>query len=183
VIRHLAPDLNISHHCHAAANVKLALRYSVPTVVLFRDPKDAIPSLVTRFRPGLYEAVIAYESFYNTVSNLSENILLVSFDEITQNLENAIRKLRNLEGVHIDQIDDVAAVDRQVKERIRRWQKENKDPYTTPLPTEEREAKKELLRQKLLQMEEFQAAQEVYEKICRRYELQERRYKVEDGNL
>jgi hypothetical protein len=67
VFRRLRSDLQVAHHTHSVANLKRSRQYDVPTVILFHDPVDAIPSLVSWFRPGLHEAVLRYIRFYRDV--------------------------------------------------------------------------------------------------------------------
>ena len=66
----------IAHHCHAAAQVLLALDWNIPSIVLFRNPVDAISSLVQR--NGNQDAATMYcrdyESFYNALEVHIENL-------------------------------------------------------------------------------------------------------------
>jgi len=173
IIRHLRPDLTISHHCHAVANIKLALRYGVPAVVLFRHPKDAIASLAARFRPGLHEGAVAYANFYDAVHSLSDKVVLVSFEEVTQNLEYMLRKVEHLTGIKLRGYGSIESLDQEVKAHIREWKSKSEDPTTTPLPTSDRREKKHQLQKKLMNMDEYRLGYQAYERICANYEEQQ----------
>jgi hypothetical protein len=175
VIRYVGDDLSIAHHCHTAASVKVAVEHGVPTVVLFRDPEDAIPSVVSRFRPGVYEATVAYTSFYKTVMNLVDDIILVSFDEATSRTEEMIKKVKDLTAVKFNDYESIQEVDQAVKQHIKEWKAKSQDPSTTPLPTAEREKKKGHVREKMHRLPEYNQAANMYQQVCAAYETQQQR--------
>lgn len=165
IIRHLTDDPEIAHHTHVAANVKLAQRYTVPTLILYRHPRDAIASLVSRFRPDLYEAVISYITFYKEILPYIEDVLLISFEEATQDTENMIKKVKNKLGVSIKDYESFGEIDREVRKEMREWQRNNKDPYTTPLPTEERESVKKRMKKRVKKLDNYEFLLEVYREV------------------
>ncbi len=61
--------LDLAHHAHAAAHVKRALALGVPSMILFRDPDDAVTSLLALNENQLDArgAFLEYERFYKTV--------------------------------------------------------------------------------------------------------------------
>lgn len=167
VVRYLTQDLTLAHHTHVAANVMIARRYDVPTVVLYRQPQHAIASLVSRFRPKLYEAATTYAAFYETILERHPDVLFVSFEEATSRTERMLDRITATTGIEFHSYHSFDDVDRAVKAEIRRWQQANKDPYTTPLPTEERESQKHQLKQQLLTLDEYDRARHVYERVKR----------------
>jgi hypothetical protein len=74
----------VSHHVHAPAQILVATRRQVPTLVLIRRPVDAALSLVA-FLPylSLKGALKGWLSFYERVRPLLRDIVLAEFDEVT----------------------------------------------------------------------------------------------------
>lgn len=177
VIRYVGDDLSFAHHCHTAASVKIAVGYGVPTIVLFRDPDDAIPSVVSRFRPGVYEATIAYASFYKTVMKLVDDIILVSFDEATSRTEDMIAKVQDLTGVRFNEYESIQEVDQAVKQHIKEWKVKSHNPSTMPLPMEDREEEKRRVRKEMYRLPEYDQAADLYQQVCAAYEIQQQRFR------
>ncbi len=169
--RLLRPDLTIAHHKHAVANVKRALRYGVPTCILFRNPADAIPSLVVRFRRKLYEAVLLYIHFYRYIHGVAGRVLLASFEEVTGCTERTVKRVEGRSGLAFGAFNP-ASVEEGVREHIRTWTKEHKDVRNVALPTEERESRKRRIQEELMRHPLFPRARSVYETTCRLYEQQ-----------
>lgn len=170
VIKYLGNNLSIAHHCHTPASVKIAVEKQVPTLILFRDPLNAIPSVVSRFRPNIYEAIIAYIEFYKTVLSLEDRVMLVSFEEATQHTEQMLRNIENKLDVSFLPYTSFDEVDEAVKAHIREWKKRSKNPSTTPLPTESREQLKRALRSRMVQEPKYKQAADVYRLIKEAYQ-------------
>lgn len=170
VIRHLGNDLSIAHHCHTPASIKIAVEQEVPTLILFRDPKDAIPSVVSRFRPNLYEAIIAYIRFYETVFRLQDAVMLVSFEEATQRTEQMLRAIEHRTDISFASYTSFEEVDEAVKAHIRAWKEKSEDPSTTPLPTDERERAKRAVRSNMLEEPKYEQAVDVYQRVRDEYQ-------------
>lgn len=173
VIWHLGNDLDIAHHCHAPASIKIAVKRRVPTLILFRDPEDAIPSVVSRFRPNLYEALIAYIRFYETVLTLQDAVMLVSFEEATQHTERMLRTIEHRTDISFASYTSFEEVDKAVKAHIRAWKEKSEDPSTTPLPTERREQEKRAVRSKMMQEPKYKQAADVYQCVRDAYQIQQ----------
>jgi hypothetical protein len=78
------PDTAVSHHMHAPANVLLAVRYSVPTVVVVRTPVDAVMSEVIREpRKRLRRGLVEWISFYGTVRPVLDRVVVADFATVT----------------------------------------------------------------------------------------------------
>ena len=64
---HLANPVPIAHHTHLINNVKLALGYGIPVLILIRDPADAIASACIYRKQGVDSEVSWRLSFYQCV--------------------------------------------------------------------------------------------------------------------
>jgi len=157
------PDLDIARHKHVVANLKRASDHGVPTVILFRDPDDCIPSAASRFRPSLAEAVQRYLYFYQyVVDEMKSDILLVSFEEVTQEVEATIRRIGSFAAFDVNE-DRLEGVEERAKERIRRRTKQRENTTERiSLPREERENRKNEIREELIQHPKYEEVRDVY---------------------
>jgi len=48
LIKKLLPQVNIANHIHTKATIKLAIKNDVPTLVLIRDPREAVSSIIIK---------------------------------------------------------------------------------------------------------------------------------------
>lgn len=78
-------DVRIAHHLHAPAQVTRAVERGVPTVVLVRDPLEAVPSLMLRDpRFSMDLALRYYVSFYEAVAEHRDGYVLATFEDVTR---------------------------------------------------------------------------------------------------
>lgn len=85
--------ISIAHHCHAPAQVMMANRWKIPALVIFRDPDDAVRSLLI-FSPEMYtvnEAYREYINFYQPLLKIRDSYVLASFESVTKELSAVIR--------------------------------------------------------------------------------------------
>lgn len=73
-------DVHIGHHLHGGAHVRRAVRLGLPTVVLVREPKDAVSSYLVR-RPTLTpdDALLEYLDFHRTAWPCRDGFVVVPF--------------------------------------------------------------------------------------------------------
>ena len=97
VVRHMAPDLRLAHHSHAAAHVLEACRRKIPCLVVFRAPDDAVRSLAAMF-PGRIlprEAYADYAAFYTAIlKRCGPTMLLAPFEQVTGDPDFLLQRLR-----------------------------------------------------------------------------------------
>lgn len=164
VFRFLNSEINISHHTHSVANMKRARYYGVPTVVLYRDPEDAIPSSVSRFRPSLDEALHRYICFYRYALQVQEEVELVSFETATSRFEDVVRRVEEGTPLSFDEFDPVALEGRVVA-HIQDWSKRHGKEQEKALPSEERERRKKDLRASLQSMTKLEEARSLFQAL------------------
>lgn len=90
-----AADLRIAHHLHVPAQVLRAIRWGIPTVVLVRDPLDAVTSLLIREPWRSMDGAFAdYCSFYRTVLQCPGGGYVVgTFSEVTGHFGSVIERV------------------------------------------------------------------------------------------
>lgn len=160
----LAPELHIGHHTHSVANLKRAVQYGVPTLVLYRKPADCIPSLVSRFRPSLEDGVVRYARFYQYVLDHVDAFVLASFEETTQHIASTIKRVEANTSFDFGPYDADSVAEEAVT-HIRAWTKEQGDEDRISLPKAQRNTQKEALRKKLRTLTLFAEAEQVYDQL------------------
>jgi hypothetical protein len=103
LIREAGEDrLKLAHHAHAAAHVIKAHRLGVPSVVLFRDPDDAVVSVLTLLenRVDARSTYLDYVRFYKTIWPLrGPDVTFLSFDDLTNRSAEAVAYLAERFGL------------------------------------------------------------------------------------
>ena len=75
---------HIARHLHAIGQIQQALRHRVPTVVLVRDPVDAVASLAVRgTQATLVDLFRDYTDLYGYVVGVKSRLGIVGFQELT----------------------------------------------------------------------------------------------------
>jgi hypothetical protein len=88
----------IAHHLHVPAQVIRAARWRIPTLVLMRNPKDAVLSLVIRDPISVDQALRYYVSFYETAEKYRDAYVLGLFEEVTGDFGQVIRRMNEKFG-------------------------------------------------------------------------------------
>jgi hypothetical protein len=78
-------SVSIANHLHAPAQVIRAARWEIPTLVLIRNPVDAVVSRVIR-NPQISTtwALKSYISFYETIASYRHAYVIGLFDEVVE---------------------------------------------------------------------------------------------------
>ena len=87
-------SISIASHLHAPAQVIRAVRWEIPTLVLIRNPVDAVLSLVIR-HPHISTtwALKSYISFYETIASYRHAYVIGSFDEVIEDYGAVIERV------------------------------------------------------------------------------------------
>ena len=88
------PGRRVASHLHAARSVRRAVRMGVPTVVLVREPVEAVASLLVRdprVRPRT--ALRAYLSFYRGVLPVAGQVVVAPFAEATRDMAGLVGRV------------------------------------------------------------------------------------------
>lgn len=97
---------HIASHLHAAAHVHRAVRLGLPTVVVIREPVDAVLSYMQR-RPSLTldSALRQYMGFYTSTWTLRERFITALFPVIIQDYGSVLRAVNERFGTSFAPFD------------------------------------------------------------------------------
>jgi predicted ATP-grasp superfamily ATP-dependent carboligase len=97
---HLAnPELHVGRHLHGGPHVLRAVRMGLPTVVLVREPRDAVLSyLIRRDTLTPYDAVLEYLDFYRTAWPARDGFVVASFDRVTHDFGSVVDEVNRRFG-------------------------------------------------------------------------------------
>ncbi|MDP5183780.1 hypothetical protein QOZ88_14165 [Blastococcus sp. BMG 814] len=93
------PEPHVGRHLHGAAHVLRAVRLGLPTIVLIRQPRDAVLSYLVR-RPTLtpYDALVEYLDFYRTAWPAREGFVVAPFDRVTSDFGSVLDQVNERFG-------------------------------------------------------------------------------------
>jgi len=87
--------VRIANGLHVPAQVIRAARWRIPTLVLIRNPKDAVLSFAIRDPISVDQALRYYLSFYETVERYRDAYVLGLFEEVTEDFGQVIRRIND----------------------------------------------------------------------------------------
>ena len=87
-------SIRVAHHLHVPSQVIAAAKWGIPTMVLVRDPEEAIFSLV-QLRPHitLEQGLKDYVRFYRRILPYRERFVVARFEEVSTDFGALIRRL------------------------------------------------------------------------------------------
>lgn len=143
------PGLPIASHRHCVAAVKRALALEVPTLIVIRDPWDAIASYIVRFGAPVDRAVLEYRDFYCWVAR-DARPTLIDFDLMLADPQFFVRLVGRLTSRPVP--EDVAQRDlaRQYHEQMEKRMLElSRQPNNWVVPNKQKETLKEGVKEQL----------------------------------
>jgi hypothetical protein len=90
--------VRIAHGLHVPAQVIRAARWRIPTLVLIREPRDAVLSFTIRDPISVDQALRYYLSFYETVEKYRDAYVLGLFEEVTGDFGRVIQHINERFG-------------------------------------------------------------------------------------
>ena len=85
------PELHVGRHLHGAPHVLRAVRMGLPTLVLVRNPREAVLSyLVRRDTLTPHDAVLEYLDFYRTTWPARDGFVVGPFDRVTKDFGGVV---------------------------------------------------------------------------------------------
>jgi len=120
--RRLKPGWHVAHHLHLPVQVELAVRWKLPTMVLFREPDEAIISLAALQYQAeshkskldsfdmtdmdlslrLQDITIFYNQYYARILKLEPWFLIVPFSIVRHDFSLALNELNNRYKLGLD---------------------------------------------------------------------------------
>jgi hypothetical protein len=144
----VSPNIDLAHHTHSVANLKMGLKYDIPSVVPVRDPREAIPSRIARFGTDLNRSVEEYLAFHRFVKCRRDELIVFSFETVTCSPGVALRQVADGMDLAIRDVDPKTAAG-DAKDAMKEWQQRHGDPENVSLPREDRDRKKRRIRDML----------------------------------
>lgn len=96
-------EVRLAHHYHAPAQVILGVKWRVPTLVLVRDPIDAVTSLVIRHPEiSLEQGLKEYIWFYSRVFPYREEYVVGAFQVVISDFGSVISQINKKYGTRFD---------------------------------------------------------------------------------
>jgi hypothetical protein len=153
------PEVRMSHHMHAPANVLLAVRHQVPAIVVIRTPADAVLSEVIREpRKRLRRALTEWISYYSLVQRVVDHVVIGDFGVVTSDYGFVIAEVNRRFGTNFNLYHNSRESDQAVFdsiEAINRARGRTGIPLETrvPRPSTERISRKAALQPELARPE------------------------------
>jgi hypothetical protein len=112
-------SVSIANHLHAPAQVIRAARWQIPTLVLIRNPVDAVVSLIIR-HPHISTtwALKSYISFYETIASYRHAYVIGLFDEVVEDYGAVIGRVNAKFNTRFSPFDHTEDNVREVFARI-----------------------------------------------------------------
>jgi hypothetical protein len=88
------PNIQIAHHLHVPAQIFRAARWKIATLVLIRNPKDAVSSLFLRNpEQSVLRALKSYILFYQSIQSYRDSYIVGAFEDVIQDYSKIIKQV------------------------------------------------------------------------------------------
>lgn len=159
------PDLCIAHHLHMIGQFAIARRFEVPSVLLVRNPVDAVSSLLVADPPlGVERATDWWIYYHRRLIPHRERLLILPFESFIGDPQESVNMVAKFSGLKIDAPD----YNQSVRERVRKalvsapGYHEKKMPNLIAVPTPEKDALKKTIRESVVAQVRREGADELY---------------------
>jgi len=89
--------VKIAHHLHVSAQIRLAVHWRIPAIVLIRKPLDAVSSLILRHpEREIDRCLVEYNIFYRSILPLKGNYVISDFDETISDFGSVTARVNDL---------------------------------------------------------------------------------------
>jgi hypothetical protein len=103
-------DLHVGRHLHGAPHILRAARLGLPTIVLIRQPRDAVLSyLIRRDTLSPDDAVLEYIDFYRTALRVRGAFVVGLFDEVVTDFGAVLERVNARFGTSFTRYEPTAA--------------------------------------------------------------------------
>ncbi|MDY7021830.1 MAG: hypothetical protein SWJ54_10795 [Cyanobacteriota bacterium] len=112
ILKQANPDCKIVSHSHQIDNIKLAVAYGIPTIILIRSPIQAVASFCVFKHPidRVDLLVKKWISYYRNISKLREQVVIIDFEIATKDINLAIKKLNETYTKEFKLVEDLDRV-------------------------------------------------------------------------
>jgi hypothetical protein len=170
-------DVLIAHHLHCTGNIARAIRADIPTLVLIRDPEQAIASYLSSksqvVPPTPYQcryALSYYLWFYQWTLRHNHKICYADFSVTTSDFNQVIHALNRQFGTEFNLISDLTAAQNNVKATLSSLKSKHKNLSPSKsnfyaLPDADRSMQKEQVLPLIRQHPLLSSCKDVFSKI------------------
>ncbi len=145
--------VSVAHHVHAPAQILDAVRLRIPAIVLIREARECVPSMLVRYpHLTLAQGVRGYLRFYEPLLPIRSAFVTAPFDRLLTDFGGVIREVNQRFGTSFGEFEHTEEQLRKVSEEVDTWDRGAfaGDPGGFRLnraqPSEERDRRKEPLR-------------------------------------
>lgn len=96
----------LAGHNHSSAFVLEAVARGLPTIVIVRDPADAVASLVQSSDVSAWAAFEAYTKFHRNVALAASDVLVIPFHTVISDFAEVIRTINDRFGLGLAPFSD-----------------------------------------------------------------------------
>ena len=176
LIKTLWPDLPIVHHFHAIAPIKIALKNKIPVFILVRDPMNAITSWYLKkltfkgldfnscnIDVSILNSLAAeYHVYYHWVLEHRARLELIPFEVLVRNQDSVLKRINLLlpRNFRLTEEQIIEGLDTAGKTGFGA-----KDKLGASLPTKEKEEAKNVLKEKLASLSNYNECLKVYNEL------------------
>ena len=173
LFRHANPDIRseeVAHHCHNISNIKHAVRWGIPALVIVREPVAAISSNMLVRQDTSDEMLelltVKYLDFHEWLRDNSDKVVIARFEDIIQGRFRIISEALNERfGTDFNTDFDEAVLAQQARETIERVSPNRSNPHHVPLPNKTRDDVYSDLRPRIHASATVQCATRLYQEI------------------
>ncbi|WP_259086782.1 hypothetical protein [Salinibacter ruber] len=163
---------HVGHHVRQPAQILRAVELEVPTVLLVRNPREAVLSSIVWHSDWLtIEAALQrYINFYRGILPVKEQVVVGSFEEVVENYGRVIERVNERCGSDFEIFDHTANNEKIIFDRIERVnsQLHGGSEETISRPSSWKEKMKGRYRPRLVQYErELEDANELFHRVTR----------------
>lgn len=87
-------QVRLAHHVHGSAQILWAAKNNIPIIVLIRNPRDAVASLIVRgYGISIKEALRNYTRFYKSIEPIKSSCVIAQFDDVVKRFDQIIYRV------------------------------------------------------------------------------------------
>jgi len=182
ILKQFFPPEKLTSHIHTIADLKIAKSRRIPTLVLFRKPKEVVSSAVLKkrnqpenqnsifrfveeaYRTAYVDTYIDYYiRYYRFVLDNSDHFVLAGFETVIASPIDILRRLETSTGFDLNKKEARIEKGRQ---EYKNWkQRESAKPEIAGLPNEKKEKKKRKIKRAVVNHPHFHEAEQTYEAL------------------